>query len=335
LIRSELNFNPNRFSSDSIFPEENQPLAAATPTSESIRVVRHNQSAFLVELIWRWSFGLGALGLAFLYMQRVLVAISLSGGDEVIAGPHDIMTLAQGVSGVLSEALPLLAPTLLFVIPLICILWTIAATIGRGVTTRMILADFDPEAAARVNIQWRQLWLLHLMRIVALLIIAIGYRLGALSVVPVMGSYENPHYIIAILVFLAIFGVSLVVWGFANWFLSLAVVFLVRDGRPALDATADAIYFVKRQWIPLVVASFWNGLIRTIVNIVITIVGVAAVVAGSVIPSWAVAILVFVTTMIYCVVSDWFLLARHAAYLFVAHVERPDFVPATSAEPAT
>jgi hypothetical protein len=144
----------------------------------------------------------------------------------------------------------------------------------------------------------------------------IGY-LGGVFLSALVGGGQNVFA--TVLVIFSSLVVSGIVWSYVNWVLSLAPLFVVRDGMSALTATVEAVDFIRRHRSQLRTIALRNSSQRGVAAVVITLAGV--VTAGlSVV--WVSTVLLTLETLAYLVVSDAFLLARLVAYASVAVGER-------------
>ncbi len=88
--------------------------------------------------------------------------------------------------------------------------------------------------------RWPAHAILHAARVLMLLIPAIGYLAGVL-LASLAGGAENP--LSAAILVLTPFFTACVLWSLVNWLLSLAPLFVERDGLSALDAIVAALNF--------------------------------------------------------------------------------------------
>jgi hypothetical protein len=102
-----------------------------------------------------------------------------------------------------------------------------------------------------------------------------------------------------------------------NWVLSLAPIFVARDGASPLDAVVEAIGFIGRHRTELRSVAVWNGSLRGAAATVISVLGVFTA-AASALPVWLSVSLLVVETLVYLLISDALLLARLAAYSRIA-----------------
>jgi hypothetical protein len=286
---------------------------------EGFRILRSDSTLLPLELLWRWSFGLGLLALLFFAYAHLRQAILISDADEAAFSGQDPLAVATAAAGILSGAQPLLLRTFTQVAAVASVLWIAAATLGRGMLTRMIVrrfaADYDLQIAADAP-RWRSFAILKMARILMLLILVIGYLAGVLIVGFVNASGKNV-FTSGFIIFAAI-AASGLVWSWVNWVLSLAPIFVARDGLSPLDSLVAVLAFLRRNGSRLMAIAIWNNTLRGLAATVIAAVGAATAGMHTTLPGWSVAVLVALETLLYLVVSDFLLLVRLAAYSSVA-----------------
>jgi hypothetical protein len=291
----------------------------ADANREGFRILRSEPALFAMELLWRWSFGLGLLGLLFFAYAHLRQAVVLSDADQLALTGQDPFALAAAASDVLNQALPLLLKTLAQVFTVAAVVWTAAATLGRGIITRTMVrryaADYGLTVAPDAP-RWTSFAILNFARVLMLLIIVIGYLGGALVANLIPGVAEN--LLVAALIVFASLAAAGVLWSYVNWVLSLAPILVVRDALGPLDAIVEAIAFIRRNHSRLTAIALWNSTLRGVAATVISIAGVSTVALHTALPSWAVTFLLALETLAYLLISDIFLLARLAAYASVA-----------------
>jgi hypothetical protein len=286
---------------------------------EGFRILRSDSTLLPLELLWRWSFGLGLMALLFFAYAHLRRAVLLSDADEAAFSGQDPLAMATAAAGILAGAQPLLLRTFTHVAAAASVLWIAAATLGRGMLTRMIVRrlalDHDLKIADDAP-RWRSFAILKIARVLMLLILVIGYLVGAL----IVGSVSAPAQNVltgALIIFGAV-AASGLVWSWVNWVLSLAPIFVARDGLSPLDSLVAALAFLRRNRARLAAIAIWNSTLRGLAATVIAAVGGVTVTMHTAMPGWAITVLVVLETLLYLVVSDYLLLVRLAAYSAVA-----------------
>ena len=323
---------------------------SAEVNREALRQVCRTPGLLAMELLWRWSFGLGVLGLLLTAWTRLRPVLMLDEAELRTLDTSNPVTLASQIVALFEPYAPLLLRVALWVAAGAALLWIVTATVGRTVITRIVMSEVtrlqNPTSAgspaldsyrrsavdsarpnpAQQNLampypagkssRWPAHAILHAARVLMLLIPAIGYLAGVL-LASLAGGAENP--LSAAILVLTPFFTACVLWSLVNWVLSLAPLFVEREGLGALDAIVAALNFVQRRRTELASIAQWNGALRTVVAVALTVLGAATLSAGG--PLWLRVALVALETLAYLVLSDWLLLARLAAYAQVAVAE--------------
>jgi hypothetical protein len=291
----------------------------ANANREGFRILRSDPALLAMELLWRWSFGLALLALSFMAYAHLRQAFFLSDADELALSGQDPLAMASAAAGLIGQALPLLLRLLTQVFTVAAVLWIAAAGLGRGIITRMIVRSFAAEYGVSIAPdapRWRVFATLKFARVLMLLILAIGYLGGVL-----IAAFVNPreqNLLASALIVFASLAVASLLWSYVNWVLSLAPIFVVRDGLAVLDSVVAAIAFIRRNHPRLTAIAVWNSTLRGLAATVISIAAVFSVVLHEALPPWTITALLVLETLLYLVVSDIFLLARLAAYASVA-----------------
>ncbi|HVJ05184.1 MAG TPA: hypothetical protein VM578_05910 [Candidatus Saccharimonadales bacterium] len=305
---------------------------SADANREGFRLLRHEPALFAMELLWRWSFGLGLLALCFFAYARLRQAVLLSDADQLALAGQDPFAVAEAAKNILAEAMPLLLRTFVQIFSVASILWIACAALGRGIITRLMVrrlaADYSVTIASDAP-RWTTFAILMFARVLMLLILVIGYLGGVIVAGMVSSPKQNP--VVSGLIVFASLSLAVVIWSYVNWVLSLAPIFVVRDALSPVDSVVAAIAFIRRNSPRLTAISLWNGTARGVIATLISIAGVSTAALHFALPSWAISALLVLETLVYFVVSDVFLVGRLAAYSSVAARELA-FSPGLSAD---
>jgi hypothetical protein len=276
-----------------------------------------------MELLWRWSFGLGLLALSFFAYAHLVQTVLLSDADQLALHAQNPLDLAQNVAqiaaNIIAESMPLLLSTLAQIFSLASVLWIAAAALGRGIITRNIVHRFAANYSVTIAPdapRWTSFAILNFARVLMLLILVIGYLGGASIATLISGPQQS--VIAPALIALASFSTAGIVWSYVNWVLSLAPIFVVRDALSPLESIVAAMAFIQRNYSRLTAIALWNSTLRGGIAIVISIAGIATAALHSALSPWIVTALLVLETLAYLIVSDIFLLARLGAYASVA-----------------
>jgi hypothetical protein len=218
----------------------------------------------------------------------------------------------------------------------LCVLWIIAASIGRAATVRALLGysrerreGIDSSDGHSSSTAFQSLIGLNFLRVMAALA-AIFALIGA----AILASFASPHATprpgLAFVLFLPFAGLICIVWPTLNWILSLACIFAVREGEDVLSALSAAVAFFREHLGAVSAVSTWTGLAHLVA---FSVAGTAVsfpLAFIQVVPSRLVIAIVILVTLAYFAVVDWLYIARLAGYICI--VEMPE-APAASAPP--
>ena len=293
------------------------------------KVVRREPAVLIADLAFRWSFGVGAMGLFLLTSRRVKDALVLGSAEQMQLASGDLMAASQALARTLYNSLPYLAQALVIFLPVAALLWTVATAAGRAVTTRLILARIQPWTPT-AKVRWGAMLAVTFARVIVALLLLIGYTAATVAAAAAMQLGQTPNIFVGVFVFLAIFLVTLAVWSLVNFVVALAPIFVIRDRRPALDALVDAVALTRFASSRLVTVSMANAVARFGSALLLALAGFAVVVLARDLPTPVIGALTTVVIVVYCLASDWLLLARYGSYVAIACDYRQD----AAAQPA-
>jgi hypothetical protein len=289
------------------------------------RAVFRQPALILGEIAWRWAFGAAAWTLVVVAVHRVLATVDITQIELLIARRSDIFLIADACARILSQVLPQLARECLVLLPAICVMWIAAATVGRAVTLNALL----PESEAR-NTRLGSLAVLHTARAVFALATIIAF-FGAMFLAGNAMPALSPSA--AAVVWFLLAALVAFCWSVVNWFLALAPIWIVRDGRTAPQSVADSLDLYRRNPGSYVAVGWWFGWLRVIA---LAAVVVAAIVVSAAADSIAAAVAGCVAlTLIYFAVADVLYIARLAAFVALEESSQLSAISSQPTRPAT
>jgi hypothetical protein len=284
------------------------------PITQGLRFIARDPVIFLVEILWRWSFGLLACLLVFAAGLILLGPLPIGDSWTTAWSSRD----PRRIGGMIFFTLSLLgnkAVIAAIAVPiLIALLWAVLSALGRNITVKRLRAGVT-------SLHFRSILALQLLRAfftwfcAVLLISAIVGEL----LIAIRGS--KPDLFLYYLMVMPSVLVISSLWLVINWHLSLAVIF-GRDGQSFRGAFRQARQTVRFQRSDFAGTGFVFLLFRIVVLLVaVAICGLTSKMAGSA-PQTYFA-LVMVVSLAYFAISDFLYMSRMAAYLALAaaHVE--------------
>lgn len=286
------------------------------PARAGFRAVCRQPAVIAGEIAWRWAFGAAAWGLVLFTVHRILVSVDISEAEYLIARRSSMFLIADACARIIYEVLPDLVRAAAILVPAIAVLWVLAATAGRAITLKALLPTGDPRSSRLASLAS-----LHLLRAVFVLATLLALLATLVLTGRLLPIAVNPALAGMIWGFLA----ALVVffWALLNWFLSLAPIFIVRDGRAALASIADSLALYRRHRGTYAATAAWFGLLRFVLFCAACVLAIfAAAAAGSAPRAIALSLVI---ALIYFAVADFLYITRLAAYMIL---DEPTPLPA-------
>ncbi len=282
------------------------------------RAVTRQPALFFAELAWRWAFGAAAWTLVFLSIHSFLASITVSEAEVRLARTWQPFLVADVAARVLAtHGVAALRATVILIIG-IAVLWIFAASLGRSATLKYL-------CGTRLRpVRWSALLSPHVLRALITLA-ALAAWFGGLILVGAV--FPDPQSNLGTM-FLAGFGILFLIglcWSVANWFLALAPIFIVRDGRGALASISDSFALYQSRTADYLAVASWFGFFRFVaLAFALLISAVPLGMVGRNSPAAITLIGVFIA-LTYFAAADFLYMARLAAFVALA---QPAALPA-------
>jgi hypothetical protein len=321
-------------------------MAAWSPTLEGFRTVFRRPSLPLAEVMWRWSFGAAAWVLLGFGFVEYLDTLPVSNIDLLFLRSRHPLLISQAIARILrgSGFRFVIATVVLF--SALAVLWIVLASLGRAATLNPLLeyirnrarqarAASDPQGALSVADagsdvsrprSFRSLAGLNFLR-ATLALAACASCVAALILAGFTSSKDDPR---PGLVFFAAFVIVLLVWlawSSVSWFLSLASIFVVRQGEDTFAALSSAVGLCRDRSGAVAAVGTWFGLIHIVLFVVATSVVAFPLSFARVLPIGLVLLAVLALTLLYFAIVDTLHVARLAGYVAILEAPPPPPVP--------
>ncbi len=301
-------------------------LPSPTPVRDGFRAIWRQPSLFFAEVSWRWSWGGAAILLTGLALFEYLHTLIVTPTDLMLLKLKHPLAVSRALADIFHGSGPRVVRTAVVLIPSLALLWAMLGAIGRFVTLRALIARTKPDWMAESG-SVRALFGVHILR-VALALAGFVSLLGAVVVASLVSTPKAPHAGLALLLFVPLVVLISMVWSSLNWFLSVAAVFVVRDGEDAFGGIAHAVNFCRRCGGKISAVGFWFGAMHLVAFVVGTTVVMYPLAVASLVPPLVTLALMAAITFVYFAVADWLYVARLAGYLAIVEWDRT-----TSQEP--
>ncbi len=305
-------------------------MSAASPTIEGFRVAFRRPSLTLAEIAWRWAPGFTAVALLCFYFAEYFNTLPVSRADLVLLSTRQPALIGRAIGHIFHGSLNRAVLAALVLAIGLSLLWSVAASVGRLATVDALLAYFQSTTAENLLNRTDTLGkprpiraLIHLNFLrVALVFATLLSVVGAAILSSFASNDVHPRPGLAFALFVLLTGCICVAGWALNWWLSLAALFVVRDGEDALGAFSRAVSFFRDRTGAVIAVSTWTGLAHCVAFSIATTAASVPLVFIQVAPWRLVIAGIALVTLAYFAVVDWLYMARLAGYIYLT--EMPD-----------
>lgn len=286
---------------------------ARSPVGDGWRVLMRAPVAVIAEIAWRWTFGVGMWAIFYYGFGEYFASVEISRTEYALMRllePATWIAITARVMVAFITGLHMIGP---IIIPAIAILWIAMATVGRVGTVRAIC-----EAVPQTN--WFSTAGLNLSRAVIAVAAVLAF-FGSGILINELVSDPSQHPAAIVLLATVALVVIAFIWSVANWFLSLAAIFTVRDGVGFFSSLGRAVELYRGQSDSLYSSGFWFGLLRTVLVIAATIFSLLPIARFSASRAGVAVLIVAVVTLAYFALADALYMWRLATYVALSEPE--------------
>jgi hypothetical protein len=298
-----------------------------SPTLAGFGIALSHPSFGLAEITWRWSFGFAAAILLMFSAVEYLDTLPVTSRDELMFRTRQPALISKAISHILrGSSLRVIATGVLLTVTL-SVAWIILGALGRSATVTALLEHFrasddSPQVAQPFHLC--SLLGLNFLRVAATLAAVVGcvaaFLAGGAASPP-----DDPSPGSAMMLCFFVMMLIALAWSMLNWFLSLAVISVVAEGRDTFGAIAGAVGLFRDRTGPILAANTWFGLAHLVVFfIAISVVGFPLAFAG-LLPAGVVSGGILLVALLYFGVVDFLYVGRLAAH--IAILKAPEPVP--------
>ena len=300
-------------------------MSSHSPTLEGFRVIFRRPSLGLAEISWRWSLGFAAGLLLFFSFVEYLDTLTVTNADLLLLRSRQPFLISQAIVHIFSGSGPRVVAAGLVLIIAITLAWIGTASFGRGATLTGLVDYFGedriqsagPNSPARKEAsQFRSLAGLNFFRAGVTLAAIVGC-VGGLLLAGFASSKADPSPGSATLIFLSMLMLVWLAWAILNWFLSLAAIFVVAEGRDTFGAVASAVDFFRARSRSVLAAGTWFEVAHVVVFVVASSVVTVPLAFSGVLPAGVILGGVLLVALLYFAIVDFLYVGRLAAYVAV------------------
>jgi hypothetical protein len=260
----------------------------------------------LLELAWRWSFGIPALALLIYEAIHVLGPLSLRDTGIYDLSLQNPLNAAQQVASTVTLVLPPVAQVGRWLAPLLAVAWALASGLGRSLVLERMDSEMHP---ARVT-----LILLQFLRLMALAAAFIAWWF-ALRWAAVLTLSQSPPNLVGYSAWVICLSLgAFTAWALLSWIFSIAPLIAMLEGASLLGSLTCSLRLGPLS----------GKLVE--VNLVLSIVKIALIVLAMVFSAVPLPfsssmsgpplyVWWFVVSILYLIASDFFQVARLAVFI--------------------
>jgi hypothetical protein len=291
-------------------------VATPTPTRDGWRAITQTPSLILCEIAWRWTFGVALWAVLAYIALTSLGQVRITDTEIKLIRALDPYASSYVLLRVLNAIVPVVVQVFLYTLPALVVLWIAAATVGRAATLKALLGE-----CAR-KVRWSALVGVNLLRVAVLFAAVLAFA-GTSILIGRMFRSEPELLGVAILLGLGVNLLILSAWSLLNWFLSLAPIFVMRDGAGTFGAFGSSLDLFRERSGAYMGAAIVLGLVRLVLITVVSVLSVVPLGMIGTSPTMAVIVAGVTLAVIYWALTDAVQIWRIAAYVSLA-VNEPE-----------
>jgi hypothetical protein len=314
-----------------------------SPTLEGFQTMFRMPTLGLAEIAWRWSFGVAAAAAFSFMLREYLATLPVTAGETLLLRSRQPALMAQALARILQGSAPRAAAAFLVVLLCLTLAWIVLVSLGRAATVKALVEHF--RSSGRVPLareaeapptsaggELGSLMVLNFLRATALLAAAVSV-VGAMLVARTASPADNPSSGAVLLTFWILMMLIGLAWEMLNWYLSLAALFVVRDGASAIEALARTTDLCRTRLGALLAVATWFGIARAIVFVVASSAAGMPLGFSELLPGGVIFGGVLLVTLLYFAAADFLYVGRLASYVFL--LEPPELGPVAIALPTS
>jgi hypothetical protein len=308
-----------------------------SPTLQGFRVIFRKPSLGLAEIAWRWSAGLATASLLFFSLLEYLDTLPVTDTDLLLLRSRQPFLISRAIVHIFSGSAPRLVAASVLLIFAMALAWIGTASFGRAATLRALIDYFGTDkielpgqhfSPREANWQLRSLVGLNFFR-VGVTLAAVVASVGGLLLAGLASPRADPSPGAATLIFLTMAMLVWVAWVVLNWFLSIAAIFVVVEGRDTFGAVASAVDLCRARTGSVLAAGTWFEVAHVVVFVVASSVVAIPLALAGVLPASVILGGVLFVALLYFAIVDFLYVGRLAAYVAIISFPEPRVVPGT------
>lgn len=270
------------------------------------------------ELLWRWGFGIPAAAILYHQGVRIIAGVSLNQESLSNLSLSDPLGAGQQLAVAVAALSPPLVRAALWLGPCLAVAWAVASGLGRSAVLRRL----DPSLRSAPL----TLILLQLLRIAALAAVCVGwYRSIAWAANTTLNS-AAPNLVAWSAWVICLSLGTFVLWALLGWIFSIAPLVTMLQGTGVFRSLAYSLR-LGALTSKLVEVNLVLGIVRLALIVLAMVFSAIPLpfetnMTGTALYAWWALV-----TLLYLVASDFFQVARLAAFVQFWRLSHPDRRP--------
>ncbi|MGC2185624.1 MAG: hypothetical protein WA637_20320 [Terriglobales bacterium] len=284
-----------------------------SPTLEGFRIMFGRPLVGLAEIAWRWTFGMAAAAVLLFSLREYLATLPVTAGEMLLLRTRQPVLVLQALAGIFQGSAPRAVAAFVVLVLALGLAWIVIASLGRAATLETLI-EYCRGSRGRVRLT--SLLVLNSLRAATFLAATVGV-VGALLIARAASSPDDPSPGSVLLIFWTVAMLVGLAWLLLNWYLSLAAIFVVKDGASTFAALAAATDLCRSRPGSVAAAATWFGVAHTVMFVLATSAAAFPLGFADVLPGGMVVGGLLLVTLLYFAVVDFLYVGRLAAYVFM------------------
>lgn len=279
-------------------------MPALSPIRRGFEAIAREPALPLAEITWRWCFAAAGGFVGIVALLEYLNSIPVSWRERLMLESNDPLLALAGVAHALRGSALRFDLGVVLAATAVAVLWILGSALGRLVTLKVLLPQANSAAYGS---------LLGLSFLRAALFWAALLAAAAALIFAGFANPGAPSLVVAAVLTACVW----LVWALLNWLLSLAAIFVVRDGEDTFGSITAAVDFVRSAVGEMVLTSLPFVLLHYVAMAAAVAAGILIVdLMARVSPGAAWALLAIAAG--YFAYADLLYITRLAAYVSLA-----------------
>jgi len=278
-------------------------------------------SLTLLEIAWRWLFGIPFLVLCFRAAQRILAALPFDSSGAAAIHLENPWAAVGQIGGVWSLYRPHVAAALPSLLLPPAIVWSVLSGLGRNLVLKRIAPGLRFRPATVIVLQ--AAWLAELAAVLSGWVFSMGWvaskHLAGPSEPDLVG-----YSIWAIFLTLGFF----TLWALVSWPFAMAPIISLVEARSAASALRRTFTLGRELTSRLVEANLVMGIVKLMLLVLAMVFSSVLIPFSDEVGAGALHIEWFIVAAFYCVASDYFHVVRLRGYIEFWNACRQPAAPA-------